>query len=117
MTCCCSLSFLNSLFINCQNKPDNLDDIGNILNSNEIVMYRWITEDHCPICLDELTDKRNISKWLQWLQWLQCICPSNVATMTCTHKFHSDCISLWFQYSMDRTCPICRKRVNFDSNN
>ena len=33
----------------------------------------------------------------------------NIITLTCSHIFHSDCISEWIKYKSE--CPVCRKPI------
>lgn len=51
-------------------------------------------QEVCSICKD--TDAINHQKW---------------TTLNCKHTFHLSCIEEWFQFCLERTCPVCRRTI------
>ncbi|XP_061341928.1 E3 ubiquitin-protein ligase Os04g0590900-like [Gastrolobium bilobum] len=57
-------------------------------------------DDTCSICLEGLGDGSN----------------SKLVRTKCSHVFHEDCITEWFQYCNARqsySCPLCRCQVTY----
>ena len=101
------ISYISNLFSEKSREDEEDSDIAKILTPSENAMYRWLTKEHCSICLDELEMTKKQLTWLQWFRNEN----MSIIVMTCSHKFHKNCISMWFDFSHDNTCPICRKRV------
>ena len=54
-----------------------------------IIEYITIEED-CPICMEKLDGK--------------------VGHLECNHYFHEKCLNEWVKKSINKDCPICRKK-------
>ena len=64
-----------------------------IINKNSIIDdWKSIDIFECPICLDyfEIND--------------------NIRILKCNHKFHKDCIDLWFDKQLN--CPMCKSNLS-----
>tara|TARA_A100001015_G_C14457238_1_gene506493 strand:+ start:168 stop:566 length:399 start_codon:yes stop_codon:yes gene_type:complete len=53
----------------------------------------------CTICLEELEED----------------CYHDVATLSCSHKFHIMCILEWFQNKDINYCPLCVQQVSIQN--
>jgi uncharacterized protein YbaR (Trm112 family) len=53
--------------------------------------------NECPICLDDLEEKR-------------------LCILECKHKFHENCITIYVLSNRDKVdkicCPLCRHKIN-----
>ena len=55
-----------------------------------------ITEDlseECPICLENYVAK------------------DKKVILTCSHEFHKQCVTKWFNTNEENTCPLCRNNI------
>lgn len=46
--------------------------------------------DGCIICLDEMDSEQELKQ------------------LECSHRFHKECITKWFETKRSRACPVCR---------
>ena len=60
-----------------------------------------VAVQQCPICLDDMMSYRE-----EQVDNTSIV----VETVKCSHKFHLNCIKVWFRYS--HTCPLCRSAVD-----
>ena len=78
----------------------------NITNSNI---------DEQPLCLEVLDNLKRFKVWtslegncnicLEDYKWLD-----NIIELPCKNKFHSGCVTKWF--NEHSTCPLCRYKLN-----
>lgn len=74
-----------------RNRQSEVEVIRIIIVENPNKFFKNDSTETCPICLETMEIGRS----------------NSLASMSCEHTFHKDCIIEWLRHS--NMCPICRK--------
>lgn len=117
--CCCGFTSIKPFFIKSHQHEEQVSTwdsgLASVLTPEEMVLYRRLIEEQCCVCLEVMSVEENQQNNARTWYWWRCpwITAGEVVTVSCSHKFHKNCIKLWFKYSLDKTCPLCRKLVTY----
>ena len=65
-----------------------------MINNSYIVHLQLKQKMICPICHEAISTT------------------TGIATLSCSHSFHINCIGKWFSSLDEGTCPCCRKKMS-----
>ncbi|KAH3730151.1 hypothetical protein DPMN_056132 [Dreissena polymorpha] len=70
--------------------------VGTVARGKQIRTRSSANVDNCSICIESM-DTCNES--------------NSIKCLPCFHKFHTGCIDTWLNVQENRSCPVCRLRI------